>query len=73
MNLLLGNVLWLTGTLSISLSLGKFVAVTNPFYENNSTITLCCERNNCVIDDKKRRVCQNANIILMILQFETIQ
>ncbi len=54
MNLLLGNVLWLTGTLSISLSLGKFVAVTNPFYENNSTITLCCERNNCVIDDKKR-------------------
>ena len=40
--------------LFLSLSLGKFVSVMNSFYENNSTITLCCERNNCVIDDKKR-------------------
>ena len=39
---------------SFSLSLGKFVSVTNSFYENNSTIILCCERNNCVIDNKKR-------------------
>jgi|GEM_PF-2122330 len=39
---------------SFYLSLGKFVSVTNSFYENNSTIKLCCERNNCVIDDKKR-------------------
>ena len=41
---------------SFYLSLGKFVSVTNSFYENNSTIKLCCERNNCVIDDKKRGV-----------------
>lgn len=36
------------------LSLGKFVSVTNSFYENNSTIKLFCERNNFVVDDKKR-------------------
>lgn len=39
---------------SFYLSLGKFVSVTNSFYENNSTIKLCCERNNFVVDDKKR-------------------
>jgi len=38
----------------LSIYLEKFVSVTNSFYENNSAIKLCCERNNCVIDDKKR-------------------
>lgn len=41
---------------SFYLSLGKFVSVTNSFYENNSTIKLCCERNNFVVDDMKEGV-----------------
>jgi len=39
--------------LFLSLSLGKFVSVTNSFYENNSTIKLFCKK--YVVEKEKKR------------------